>query len=62
MVFSVPSGNFGDMMGAVVAREMGLPVKKIIASVNDNDAFPKFLATRQLPKNFAVAQFAFPTR
>jgi threonine synthase len=45
IVFSVPSGNFGDMMGAVVAREMGLPVRKIIASVNDNDAFPKFLAT-----------------
>ncbi|MDB6020276.1 MAG: thrC [Pedosphaera sp.] len=44
IVFSVPSGNFGDMMGAVVARQMGLPVKKIIASVNDNDAFPKFLA------------------
>jgi threonine synthase len=45
IVFSVPSGNFGDMMGAVVARQMGLPVKKIIASVNDNDAFPKFLAS-----------------
>ena len=45
IVFSVPSGNFGDMMGAIVAREMGLPVRKIIASVNDNDAFPKFLAT-----------------
>jgi threonine synthase len=45
VVFSIPSGNFGDMMGAVVAREMGLPVKKIVASVNANDAFPKFLAT-----------------
>src|SRR5664280_497393 len=45
IVFSVPRGNFGDMMGAVVARQMGLPVKKIIASVNDNDAFPRFLAT-----------------
>jgi threonine synthase len=45
IVFSIPSGNFGDMMGAVVAREMGLPVKKIIASVNDNDEFPRFLAT-----------------
>jgi threonine synthase len=44
VVFSVPSGNFGDMMGSVVAREMGLRVKKIIVSVNDNDAFPKFLA------------------
>ncbi len=45
MVFSIPSGNFGDMMGAVVAREMGLPMKKIVAPVNDNDAFPRFLAT-----------------
>lgn len=50
VVFSIPSGNFGDMMGAVVAREMGLPVKKIIASVNDNDAFPKFLATGHYEK------------
>jgi threonine synthase len=33
------------MMGAVVARSMGLPVRKLIASVNDNDAFPKFLQT-----------------
>lgn len=45
IVFAVPSGNFGDMMGAVVAREMGLPVRKIVAAVNDNDAFPRFLAT-----------------
>jgi threonine synthase len=44
-VFSVPSGNFGDMMGAIVARQMGLPFKKLIVPVNDNDAFPRFLAT-----------------
>ncbi len=50
VVFSIPSGNFGDMMGAVVAREMGLPVKKIIAAVNDNDAFPKFLASGNYQK------------
>ena len=43
IVFSVPSGNFGDMMGGVVARQMGLSVRKIIAPVNDNDAFPRFL-------------------
>jgi len=45
VVFSVPSGNFGDMMGAVVARKMGLPARKSIASVNDNDEFPRFLAS-----------------
>ena len=43
IVFSIPSGNFGDMMGAVVAREMGLPVRKVVVPVNENDAFPKFL-------------------
>jgi threonine synthase len=45
MVFSVPSGNFGDAMGAVVAREMGLSLKKLVVPVNDNDAFPRFLAS-----------------
>jgi threonine synthase len=50
MVFSVPSGNFGDMMGAVVAKQMGLPIRKIIAPVNDNDAFPRFLATGKYEK------------
>ena len=45
IVFSVPSGNFGDMMGGVVARQMGLPIRKLVAPVNDNDAFPRFLAT-----------------
>lgn len=50
VVFSVPSGNFGDMMGAVVAGQMGLPVKKLIVPVNDNDAFPNFLATGNYQK------------
>ena len=43
MIASVPSGNFGDMMGTVVAREMGLPIEKIICGVNENDEFPEFL-------------------
>lgn len=50
IVFLAPSGNFGDMMGAVVAREMGLPVRKIIAAVNENDAFPRFLASGSYQK------------
>jgi threonine synthase len=50
VVFSVPSGNFGDMMGAVVARQMGLTVRKLIVPVNDNDAFPKFLASGHYEK------------
>ncbi len=45
VIFSVPSGNFGDMMGGVIAMKMGLPVKKFIISTNDNDEYPKFLKT-----------------
>jgi threonine synthase len=42
---SVPSGNFGDMMGTVLAREMGLPMDKIVIGVNENREFPDFLQT-----------------
>jgi len=42
--FSVPSGNFGDLMGGLLAKNMGLPVNFIVA-VNENDEFPKFLQT-----------------
>jgi len=42
-IASVPSGNFGNMMGTVIARHMGLPVEKIICGVNENTEFPEFL-------------------
>lgn len=45
MIVSVPSGNFGDMMGTVLAREMGLPIERIVCGVNENDEFPEFLST-----------------
>jgi threonine synthase len=45
VVFAVPSGNFGDMMGAVFARQMGLPIQRLVVPVNANDEFPRFLAT-----------------
>jgi len=50
IVFSVPSGNFGDMMGAVVAKQMGLPLRKLVVPVNENDAFPNFLASGHYEK------------
>lgn len=45
VVFSVPSGNFGDMMGGIMAKKMGLPVKRFIIAVNENDEFPVYLGT-----------------
>ncbi|HPB36789.1 MAG TPA: threonine synthase [Syntrophorhabdus sp.] len=47
IIASIPSGNFGDMMGTVLAKGMGLPVSKIIAGVNENTEFPEFLETGQ---------------
>jgi threonine synthase len=45
VVFAVPSGNFGDMMGAVIASQMSLPIRKLVVPVNGNDEFPRFLGT-----------------
>ncbi len=43
--FVVPSGNFGDMMGGMIAWRMGLPVHNMVIAVNENDEFPAFLQT-----------------
>lgn len=43
VIFSIPSGNFGDMMGAILAWKMGLPIKKLIVATNANDEFPAFM-------------------
>ncbi len=43
LVASVPSGNFGDMMGTVIAKGMGLPISRIVCGVNENREFPDFL-------------------
>ncbi|MHA2036654.1 MAG: threonine synthase [Promethearchaeota archaeon] len=43
VIFSVPSGNFGNLMGGLIAYNMGIPVRRFISAVNENDAFPKFL-------------------
>ncbi|MCF7911482.1 MAG: threonine synthase [Candidatus Cloacimonetes bacterium] len=44
-IFSVPSGNFGDMMGGMIAWKMGLPVEKFVIACNENDEFPDFVHT-----------------
>jgi threonine synthase len=49
-VFSVPSGNFGDMMGAVLAHQMGLPLRRLVIATNANDEVPAFLATGEYRK------------
>ena len=44
-VFSVPSGNFGNICAGVMAQQMGLPIDHFIASTNSNDSVPRYLKT-----------------
>jgi len=50
VVFSVPSGNFGDLMGGLLASRMGLPVERFVVATNANDEVPRFLATGRYEK------------
>ena len=45
IVFSVPSGNFGNLGAGLLAWKMGLPVERFIAATNANDVVPQFLET-----------------
>lgn len=45
IVFSVPSGNFGDLLGGLLAKRMGLPVHRFVVATNSNDEFPVYMDT-----------------
>lgn len=45
VVFAVPSGNFGNITAGLIAKRMGLPVKRFIAANNSNDIFYQYLQT-----------------
>lgn len=43
--FCVPTGNFGDICAGHIAREMGLPIDKLIVATNENDVLDEFFKT-----------------
>ena len=43
VVFSVPSGNFGNICAGLLAQKLGLPIKHFVASTNINDTVPQYL-------------------
>jgi threonine synthase len=43
--FAVPSGNFGNIYAGYVARQMGLPIRKLILASNENDVLDEFFRT-----------------
>jgi len=54
VIFSVPSGNFGNLTGGLLANRMGVPVEKFIAATNANDTFPNFLSSGTIQHQDAV--------
>ncbi|HKL21923.1 MAG TPA: threonine synthase, partial [Tichowtungia sp.] len=40
--FSVPTGNFGDILAGYLAAQMGLPIKKLILATNENNILSRF--------------------
>jgi len=54
IIFSVPSGNFGNLTGGLLANRMGLPIEKFIAATNANDTFPHFLSSGTIQNQDAV--------
>jgi len=43
LVFSVPSGNFGNICAGMVAHKLGMPVQQFVAATNNNDTVPQFM-------------------
>lgn len=55
LVVSVPSGNFGNLTAGLIAKSLGLPIKRFIASTNANDTVPRYLRSGNWSPNPTVA-------
>ncbi len=55
VVVSVPSGNFGNLTAGLIAKTLGLPIKRFIASTNANDTVPRYLRSGKWEPNATVA-------
>ncbi len=45
IAFAVPSGNFGNICAGIMAKQLGLPIKHLVAGTNVNDTIPRFMET-----------------
>ncbi|CAM9210443.1 unnamed protein product, partial [Discosporangium mesarthrocarpum] len=56
--FSVPTGNFGDVLAGYYAKRMGLPVDKLLVATNENDILHRFFTTGKYWREGVVATVA----
>jgi len=59
--FSVPTGNFGDILAGHVARRMGLPIRNLILATNENDVLEEFFKTGVYRPRKEVAATSSPS-
>ena len=55
IVFSIPSGNFGNICAGMIAQQLGMPVKQFIAATNVNDVVPRFMETKNYDPKPSIA-------
>lgn len=55
IVFSIPSGNFGNICAGVMAQKLGMPCNHFIASTNVNDIVPNFMKTGKYEPKPSIA-------
>lgn len=55
VVFSIPSGNFGNLTAGLLAKALGLPITRFVAATNANDTVPRYLKTGEWSPNDTVA-------
>ena len=55
IVFSVPSGNFGNLTAGLIAKRMGLPIHHFVAATNVNDSVPRYLSTGKFQSHTSIA-------
>ena len=55
VAFAVPTGNFGDAFAGYVAKQMGLPIERIIAATNSNDILARAIETGRYARGEVVA-------
>ena len=59
--FVVPTGNFGNILAAFYARQMGLPVRKLICATNQNNVLADFIQTGFYDRNRTFYQTISPS-
>jgi threonine synthase len=59
--FAVPCGNFGNIYAGYVARQMGLPIRKLILASNENDVLDEFFRTGRYRVRRKVKETSSPS-